>query len=73
MTAFTGVRLLGGMSFSDWTALVFVVGMIALWGGLQIVTWRRERRTWRTTTQTPGKVTRMHEEPTEAPPHQRAA
>jgi hypothetical protein len=80
MTAWTAVRLLGSMGFGDWTTLVFVVGVIGLSAGLQIVAWRRERKTWYGATHTSygathtsSGVVRMHEEPPEAPPHQRAA
>ena len=76
MTAWTPVRLLGTMSFGDWTALAFIVGLIALCLGLQIMTWRRERRSWRAATRASCAsygVTRMHEEQAEAPPNQRAA
>ena len=73
MTAWTAVRLLGSMNAGDWIAIVLVVVVVALWVGLQIVTWRREQRAWHTEARASGKVTRMHEERPEAPPHQRAA
>ncbi len=73
MTAWTAVPLFGSMTAGDWTALALVLGVIALWVGLQILTWRRERRAWHTETHRSGKVVRMHEERPEAPPHQRAA
>jgi hypothetical protein len=65
--------MLGSTSFGEWAAVAFVVIVIALWAGLKVVTWRRERSMWHDAMHSHDTVTRMHEEPPEAPPHQRAA
>ena len=68
----TPVGVESGMGVGDWVALAFVVGLIALWVGLQIAEWR-ERRSWRVARRAPENVTRTHGERSAASQHQRAA